>query len=212
MAVWYPSALISDIRGKLGNQVFTFYRGTHVIRTYVIPAQPNNADQQRCRGNVSDVAGSWAFLTDGEKELWEKYASLARIKGGFAAYMRHNVRLAHANHPELHWISHPPLRGGTPRYPRQVQMFFDGSCYIHISWSHPTDTIHFIQPFYRLDYDYSITYHPHWKLIATVRSDAGELVWQQPYGTGTRIHIYLRTLDRWGRVSPRTEAHTLIVP
>lgn len=199
-------AMIADIRGKLRGDVFTIYRGQHIIRTHCAnPANPQTVRQQFVRGFWSTVAGCWWGLPDSHQYLWEKFATLkSGLRTGIGAFMRMNMRLLSADHPELIAVSTPPHTPGTPEHVQGYGWSFVGASTARISWDAPQTSQTFVQMYHRLNWDYSPTYNIYWKHTKTVRSDCGQYDWVHPYPIGTDIHIKVKSMDRWGRQSPFT--------
>lgn len=214
MAKWYPSSLINDIRGKLGNDVYTYYRGTHVIRTYVAsPSNPNTSRQQLVRGYFSTVASCWWGLPTHIRNMWEKYASLsAKYKCGTGAFYAHNVRILAAFSCTSWMLTAPPFFPATPHHVEGYDWSFAGASTVRMTWDTPRDPNLWIVPSYRLNWDYSPTYNIYWKQIPVVNSTFGTYDWIHPVPTGTEIFLRLRSMDKQGRVSPITHKIKKVVP
>lgn len=214
MAKWYPSSLIADIRGKLRNDVYTYYRGTHIIREYnPSPANPQTERQQLVRGNFSTVASCWWGLETHIREMWEKYASMSSsLRTGIGAFYRHNLRLLDADNPYLTMNETPPFTPGTPEHVQGFTWSFTVACYVLINWDAPQDNDLWILGSYRLNWDYSPDYNIYWKQLPVRLSSWGFQLWTHPVGTGDEIFIKLRSMDTWGRQSPVTHHIKLVVP
>jgi len=207
------TAIVSDIRGKLRGDVFTAYRGTHIIRTHCAnPANPQTIRQQQVRANWSTTMGCWWHLPTTYQELWEKYGQRKTdTRTGIGAYMQANARLLNADHPELVKVEHPPPTPSTPMAVQNFQWTFITPSTARIQWTLPAVSTTFIQVFHRLNWDYSPTYNIYWAHVITVRSDCGQYDWLHPYPIGTDLFIKLRSLDKWGRTSPYTHKDKKIV-
>lgn len=81
MAIYTPSALYSDISGKLGNVVFMRNASGPALRAKVIPANPKTARQLAARAAISASGPAWTALTQPQRDAWETYASLTPIPG-----------------------------------------------------------------------------------------------------------------------------------
>ncbi len=83
MAKW-KSALFSDIRNKLGNQVtFSSWKGRGYMRAYVIPSNPKTLGQTAHRAAMakSVALGQGIFATEANKTEWNRVALSALISG-----------------------------------------------------------------------------------------------------------------------------------
>lgn len=84
------SALLSDARNKIGDVVFTKWKGRNVVRTRVVPANPNSTAQQQQRTAFTICVESWQSLISAIKSAWNTYGSSQQISG-FNAFMSANV-------------------------------------------------------------------------------------------------------------------------
>lgn len=75
------SANIEDIRGKVGNSVFTAGRSGAVLRTRAQVKNPNTAAQSGVRANLSKASATFKGLTSAQVTQWANYA---------ATIVRHN--------------------------------------------------------------------------------------------------------------------------
>jgi len=55
--------------------VYTFWKGLQVVRRWVLPQNPNTADQIIIRDQFADAVKRWADLTEGQQTTWEEYVS-----------------------------------------------------------------------------------------------------------------------------------------
>ena len=78
--------------GKLADALVYFpYKGLDVVRSYVVPANPNTAAQQTQRARLTGAVTEWhdAGYTDDDKTAWKKLAStLGGALSGFNAMVR----------------------------------------------------------------------------------------------------------------------------
>jgi hypothetical protein len=66
--------LFSDVRGKLGGVVFSYWKGQPTGRRLVTPNNPNTAEQQAVRGVVYDASIAWKLgSTVGATEIDAEY-------------------------------------------------------------------------------------------------------------------------------------------
>lgn len=74
MAITTNSALISEIRGKVGNLVFSRNASGPFVREYVSPVQPNSAGQQLYTSITADLTEYWRELPPRSKIRWKDFA------------------------------------------------------------------------------------------------------------------------------------------
>ena len=78
--------------GKLGDTlVYMTWKGINDVRRYVIPANPNTADQQTQRGYLTAAVTEWhnAGYDTADKTAWILYAAqLAQVMSGFNAMVK----------------------------------------------------------------------------------------------------------------------------
>lgn len=214
MAKWYPSSLIADIRGRLRNDVYTYYRGVHIIRNYnPNPYNPQTERQQEVRGNFSTVASCWWGLPVEIRNLWEKYASMSSsLRTGIGAYYRHNLRLLSASSEYLPPKQTPPHFPDTPQHIQGFTWSFTPGCNCYIQWDEPQSNTEWIVGTYRLNWDYAVGYNIYWKQIMARLSAYGFYLWTHPISTGNEIFIRLESMDEWGRRSPLSHYIKKVVP
>jgi len=208
------SAIISDIRGRLGGHVYSFCRGTHYIKEHnPNPNQPNNESQQFHRNNFSYYSSVWYNLPNTYKHMWRQYAS--KLKGhlnGFNAFMRHNLRIASANYSGILCMNYPPLSIYEVKYPYPFSITPINSTSNLISWQQPSSPDMFIQPYFNLEWNYSQTFNRHWKMVCTIGSECGSYIHNHSFPIDTVMYYRLRTLHRFAKISPYTHSVTLTVP
>jgi hypothetical protein len=208
------SALISDIRNRLDDHVYTKRRGVNYIRAYnPSPNQPWNAAQQFCYTNHAYVVKQWQYLSPTHKMLWNKAASLhpARLLG-HQLYTSFNVALADANNSDLSPINYPPLTPSTPESVIGFSAVAVDSASNLLSWASPLTAVDYTQAFFGLDWQYTGRHYIGFALVQTVRSDVGSIAHSHLYGAGVNMHYKLRTIDKFGRRSPFTHVITVVVP
>src|SRR3972149_6868331 len=114
--------------GKLADTLVYFpWKGLAVVRSYVIPANPNSAGQQTQRGILTESVASWHALglDDDDVTAWNRYAaSRPTPQSGFNAFVKDfvdlrvsGVILAAAPRPSPPRSPTPsaPARGRSPR-------------------------------------------------------------------------------------------------
>jgi len=92
--------LLSDVRGKTGNIVYSRNSFSPYIRSHVIPTNPNTASQQAVRSTFSTVSQHWATLTNAQRQTWKVQArEVSRLNifgdsvvlSGYNWFMRSNI-------------------------------------------------------------------------------------------------------------------------
>lgn len=79
MARYKPSALFEQFRGKIGNSVFTGNRAGNNLRNYVVPSNPQTANQVAIRNIFSVVASLWFGLSSAARAAWTAFANAGYI-------------------------------------------------------------------------------------------------------------------------------------
>ncbi len=90
MATVIWSALLSDARGKIGDVVFSGWKGRAYVRRRVIPANPNSAAQQAIRTAMTLCVASWQSFSVNEKASWTDYAA-SRAISTFNSFTQSNI-------------------------------------------------------------------------------------------------------------------------
>lgn len=94
-------------RGQLAKTlVYSGWKGIDDVRSYVVPANPQSADQQTQRSYFTDGVDQWhdVGLTADDVTAWNRYSStLPRPQSGFNAFVAAviNLRLAGISAPNL---------------------------------------------------------------------------------------------------------------
>jgi len=99
------SPLITDARGKVGDTVFSKWKGINYIRTRVTPANPNTAAQQNTRDKMAQAVSVWQYLDSAVKAAWNRYGATLGISG-FNAFTKKNLPNLISNND--FWWSLPP--------------------------------------------------------------------------------------------------------
>lgn len=68
------SALVSDIRGKVGGNIFARNGSGAYVRSFAMPINPNTSKQQTVRTKFANLISSWKNLTKAQQQLWEDMA------------------------------------------------------------------------------------------------------------------------------------------
>lgn len=97
MALFTPSVLVSQIRGKVGGAVFGNTSSGPIIRERVVPRNPRTDRQLASRSQISAAGTAWAALTSDVRAAWTAYAADTPVPGrmgtniivsGFAMFVR----------------------------------------------------------------------------------------------------------------------------
>ncbi len=75
MAIIKTSAIVSDIKGTSGGNVFASNKGGNYTRRYKKPTNLNSPKQQAVRDNFGFMAGLWRGLTDSQRATWNEGAT-----------------------------------------------------------------------------------------------------------------------------------------
>lgn len=70
MATITPSALISEIRGKVGSQIFSRNRGGTYSKSYFVPTNPNTTFQASHRAIVGNATAEWKALSQADRDAF----------------------------------------------------------------------------------------------------------------------------------------------
>lgn len=84
-------------RGKLGDALVYFpWKGLDVVRTYVVPANPNSAAQQTHRARMTASVSDWHTIgiTTLDATAWDRHAAtLPRAMSGFNSFTKDHINL-----------------------------------------------------------------------------------------------------------------------
>ena len=70
MGVVKYSALVSDISGKVGGNIFSRNGSGSYVKTFKKPINPNTTKQQTVRAQMATLVASWKSLTPAQQQLW----------------------------------------------------------------------------------------------------------------------------------------------
>ena len=73
MAIIQPSALISNIRGKVGGVIFQLSRSGNIVRSLTIPVNKRSQLQTKTRNNTFNILQNWIGLSDAQRATWSAY-------------------------------------------------------------------------------------------------------------------------------------------
>lgn len=122
MAIIKTSAIVSDIKGTSGGNVFASNKGGNYTRRYKKPTNLNSPKQQAVRDNFGYMAGLWRGLTDSQRSTWNEGATgfpvqnklgETKLLSGQQLFNRLNNTLIQANQTPLDVcplsVSFPPI-------------------------------------------------------------------------------------------------------
>jgi len=75
MAVITKSALISEIRGSVGNVTYSRNRAGAIAKAKLIQTNPDTIEQQAVRATMADGVQEWQNLSQQMQDLWLRYVS-----------------------------------------------------------------------------------------------------------------------------------------
>ena len=73
MALFKPSSLISEIRGKIGGNIFQISPAGNIVRSLKTPINRRTIAQTRSRHFTNNVLQKWIELTDSQRKIWDAY-------------------------------------------------------------------------------------------------------------------------------------------
>lgn len=156
MAIYKGTALVSQVIGKLGENIFQRWKNKLVVKDAEISvSNPNSARQIAIRDALEWSTKAFnTTLTDAQREQWEVYCRACRgfkkkpegirqiIDGndgkytGLDSLVRTNILLVSAG---LTKVSAPPLSETPPQQPLTLSATWDPDAYIlTVAWTNPT--------------------------------------------------------------------------
>lgn len=197
---------VEKITGKMGGSILKGVKSGSILRRGQRTRQPHSPKQQQTRALYNRYAGLWYQLSDTEKAMWHKFASLLPQKiSGLNAYIQHNVRLIKARHADLTPITSPPQTPSTPEHITGHEVLRIAPTTMRYQWTGPSDTSNWVELYWAVAVAYDFTGKQKWTHVDTTRSDENYIEWTNDYPLETPIHTRARTIDPSGRVSPWTD-------
>jgi hypothetical protein len=219
------SALISDIRGKLSDQVYSFCHCTHYVKDYQpVVANPRTYKQVFNRDSFGKLSKSWDDLSTISKSLWNSFAVMHRkTMSGYNAFIMLNQNLCAASHSDLVCVTYPPKFPATPRFPFGFCVTPISSTVNCITWTTPALITNYITARFRLHKMFccvfpsyslcpTVGFRPTFRFVQTVRSDVSQIIHTHTWPSGARLYYKLRSIDTFGRITPYTHELRIIVP
>jgi hypothetical protein len=87
MAKIVTSALVADVRKKVGGNVFSKVRSGAIVRRKVSPIQPRSSAQRNVRASFTSISKAWsgASMDDTKRAAWNALAESYPVKDKFGA-------------------------------------------------------------------------------------------------------------------------------
>jgi hypothetical protein len=151
---------VSDVRGAIGQDVYSNWRGISYIRRKALSiSNPNSLFQERVRAAFTDLSKLWlSTLTDAQRAGWEEFAqqlgsaskhesetsrkdivpALGTTLSGKNAYIALNVQLARS---DIARVDDAPLGINAPGQPQGVSVAYTPGPpkKLTLTWTDPTD-------------------------------------------------------------------------
>ena len=207
------SALVSDIRGKMGGQVASGWKGISYLKNHnPSPRQPRTQAQQDVRGYMSSLSAEWYDLTEAQQLLWNKYASLhKKAMTGQNAFIKLNLNLWRYFDYTFKITAPPP----TPSRPGAVigmSAAAVDSTHNQVSWVTPDDGNITVIIDYSPQACFDDKSSPGWTYAANVASSYLDTIITHSFPSPTVIRYRAKAMDTYGRMSPVTTIHTVTTP
>lgn len=205
------SALVDTIRGKLNGSVMSQWKGQNVIKSSASPRQPRSETQQLIRGIMNNLAGQWYALSDTQKELWNRYASLLPSPmTGLNAYLKQNANLErYLGYGSK--ITNPPQTPSTPEALIGFAATPTNSVTNTLVWTSPSGADDYVIVDYSFMAGRDDGASPRWTLAGGASASALTVVQSHTYPVGTVMRFRARVMDSYGRTSPNTAVTTVTV-
>ena len=217
MATLYLSALVNRIKGRLGDVVYAWIYGRQIAKIVSKdPAVPETSRTIQLRANMKLVRSKWYDLPIGLRQVWDSYAaSKSKHWLGYHAFISHNLALLNSSHDDLSLIQSPPKVVSTATGPKNICIFAVDTCITTVTWPKPKKTTEYVTLWYRLPPEFcrlfpcfglcpTVGYNSFNHFVETVRADQHFINHSFDYPQGTPLIYQLRTIDNFGRRSPRT--------
>jgi len=85
MANIRTGSIVSDIRGKVGSEIYSRNRGGAYVKAYAAPIQPGTSAQMANESNFATAVSAWLSLTDEQRHSWNTFATEQKTKGVFTS-------------------------------------------------------------------------------------------------------------------------------
>lgn len=215
MAIIYPSALINRISGRIGEVVYSWYKGRQIAKVVsTTPSVPLTARTAQIRNTIRYLSPLYTNLTVQQKRLWQSYA-IHKIPHatGRNAFISLNGVVLNASNTDFTVHFSPPATPSTPRSVFGLAVSYLSADLACISWTRPRNSCDYVYAVFRLPGNFctlnpdfglcpTTGYTPDFRFIVTVRSDSGSIAFNHQWPVGTQLFFRARTIDLHGRRSP----------
>lgn len=137
MALIKTSAVVGEVSGKVGGNVFARNKGGAYVRNYTKPINPGTPDQTLVRSLFSNANQDWRALTDAERTGWNQLAESRTFKNrlgddiklsGIALFIKASQNVKNANRNKtgaIPAIAAPPADVLAPPMPLDFNIAVD---------------------------------------------------------------------------------------
>lgn len=84
MAHIRAGSIVSDIRGKVGTEIYSRNRSGAYVKAYTSPVQPGSSSQLSAQAEFANGMAEWASLSNEERMKWIEFAANFKSPVGFA--------------------------------------------------------------------------------------------------------------------------------
>jgi len=211
MAKIVYSALVETIRGKIGGTVASSWKGINVLKSGGTPRQPHSSTQQLVRGIMNNLSGAFYGLSDTERLLWNRYASL--LPGsmtGMNAYVKQNSNLErYLGYGSA--INNPPSSPSTPEAIIGFSIVVTDTVTNTPSWTSPASASDYVIVDYSFMAGRDDASNPRWSFAGGASASATTITHTHAFPVGTVMRYRARVMDSYGRISPNTTVTTVTV-
>lgn len=213
MAKIQYSALVSDIRGKMGGQVASGWKGISYLKNHnPSPRQPRTESQQNVRGYMSSLSAEWYDLTEPQQLLWNKYASLMdKPMTGQNAFIKLNLNLWRYLDSTFK-ITAPPPTPGRPEAVAGMSAASVDSTHNQVSWTAPYEGDITVIIDYSPQACFDDKSSPGWTYAGISASSNENTTITHSFPSNTILRYRAKTMDIYGRMSPVTTIHNVTTP
>lgn len=207
------SALVSDIRGKVGGHVASGWKGVNYLKKHnPSPRQPRTEEQQTIRGYMSELSVEWYTLTSSQQLLWNKYASLLdKPMTGQNAYIKSNLNIWRYAGSEYKKTA-PPATPSRPGAITGMSAASVDTTHNQVSWIAPCAANVTVIIDYSPQAGFDDKSSPGWSPATNVASQYKLTTITHSFPSGTIIKYRAKSMDEWGRMSPPSDIHNVTTP
>lgn len=93
MAIFTPSALVSEIRGSVGTNTFSRNGYGNYVKQKILQVNPDTAFQQVRRSAYAEGVAAWQSMSESLRVIWKSYVSEMRRQNRLAVPFRRSAYL-----------------------------------------------------------------------------------------------------------------------